>query len=99
MSIVKAQAEVLAGAAAQMQALNASVRAGDAAAAAPTSGVVAAAADVVSMLTATHFASNARLYREVSSQAAALRELLATTLGIGARSYEATQAANVTAVG
>ncbi len=99
MSIVIARPEVLAVAAAEMQSLNASMAAGNAAAAAPTTGVVPAAADVVSMLTAAHFASHARLYQEVSAQAAALRELLATTLGVSAASYDATEAANTTAVG
>lgn len=99
MSIVIAQPEILAGAAAEMQALNALVAAVNAAAAAPTTGVVPAAADLVSMLTAAHFASHARLYQEVSAQAAALRDLLATTLGVSAGSYEATEAANTNAVG
>lgn len=99
MSIVIAQPEILAGAAAEMQALNALVAAGNAAAAAPTTGVVPAAADLVSMLTAAHFASHARLYQEVSARAAALRDLLATTLGVSAGSYEATEAANTNAVG
>jgi PE family protein len=99
MSIVIAQPEILAGAAAEMQALNALVAAGNAAAAGPTTGVVPAAADLVSMLTAAHFASHARLYQEVSAQAAALRDLLATTLGVSAGSYEATEAANTNAVG
>ncbi|OBK46937.1 PE family protein [Mycobacterium sp. 1081908.1] len=99
MSIVITQPEILAGAAAEMQALNALVAAGNAAAAAPTTGVVPAAADLVSMLTAAHFASHARLYQEVSAQAAAMRDLLATTLGVSAGSYEATEAANTNAVG
>jgi PE family protein len=99
MSIVITRPETLAGAAAEMQALNALVAAGNAAAAAPTTGVVPAAADLVSMLTAAHFASHARLYQEVSAQAAALRDLLATTLGVSAASYEATEAANTNAVG
>lgn len=99
MSIVKAQPEILAAAAAEMQALNALVSAGSAAAAGPTTGVVPAAADVVSVLTAAHFASHAKLYQEVSAQAGALRELLATTLGISAGSYDATEAANAAAVG
>jgi PE family len=99
MSIVITQPEALAGAAAEMQALNALVAAGNAAAATPTMGVVPAAADVVSMLTATHFASHARLYQEVSAQAVALRDLLATTLGVSAGSYDATEAANTSAVG
>ncbi len=99
MSIVIARPELLAAAAAEMQSLNALVAAGNAAAAGPTTGVVPAAADVVSALTAAHFASHARLYQEVSAQAAALRDLLATTLGVSAGSYEATEAANTTAVG
>ncbi len=99
MALVITQPEKLAAAAAEMHALNALVWAGNAAAAAPTTGVVPAAADVVSMLTAAHFASHARLYQEVSAQAASLRELLATTLGVSAGSYEATEAANTNAVG
>ena len=58
-----------------------------------------AAADMVSLLTAAQFASHARLYQEVSTQAATVREQLATTLGISAGSYAVTEAANVTAVG
>ncbi|OBG31131.1 PE family protein [Mycobacterium sp. E3198] len=99
MSIVIAQPELLAAAAAEMQSLNALVAAGNAAAAAPTTGVVPAAADLVSMLTAAQFASHARLYQEVSAQATALRELLATTLGVSAGSYAATETANAHAVG
>ncbi len=99
MSIVIARPELLAAAAAELQSLNTLVVAGNAAAAAPTTGVVPAASDVVSILTAAHFASRARLYQEVSAQAAALRELLATTLGVSAASYDATEAANTTAVG
>ncbi|OBI83904.1 PE family protein [Mycobacterium sp. 1245805.9] len=99
MSIVITQPGTLAAAADEMHALNALVRAGNAAAAAPTTGVVPAAADLVSMLTAAQFASHARLFQEVSAQAAAMRELLATTLGVSAGSYEATEAANTNAVG
>jgi hypothetical protein len=99
MSMVSAQPEMLAAAAAELQALNAAVWAGNAAAAAPTTGVVPAAADVVSMLTAAQFASHARLYQQISAQAAAVREQLATTLAISAGSYAATEAANTAAVG
>ncbi|OBF45646.1 PE family protein [Mycobacterium sp. 852002-50816_SCH5313054-b] len=98
MSNVITRPELLAAAAAEMHSLNALVAAGNEAAAVPTTGVVPAAADVVSMLTAAHFASHARLYQEVSAQAAALRDLLATTLGVSAGSYDATEAANTTAV-
>lgn len=99
MSNVIAQPEILAAVAEQLQALNAAVWAGNAAAETPTTGVVPAAADVVSMLTAAQFASHARLYQQVSAHASTVREQLATTLGISAGSYAATEAANTTAVG
>jgi PE family len=98
MSMVIAEPQVLAAAAAEMQALNASVCAENVAAAAPTTGVVPAAADVVSILTAAQFASHAKLYQEISAGAATIREQLATTLDISAGSYAATEAANATAV-
>jgi len=98
MPMVIAEPQMLAVAAAEMQALNASVWAENAAAAAPTTGVVPAAADVVSILTAAQFASHARLYQEISAAAATVREQLATTLGISAGSYAVTEAANATAV-
>jgi PE family len=93
------QPETLAAAAAEMQALNAMLWAGNASAAAPTTGVVPAAADVVSMLTAAQFASHATLYQEISAQAATIREQFAAILGISAGSYSATEAANANAVG
>jgi hypothetical protein len=98
MSMVIAEPQVLALAAAEMRALNASVWAENVAAAAPTTGVVPAAADVVSILTAAQFASHAKLYQEISAGAATIREQLATTLDISAGSYAATEAANATAV-
>ncbi|HWF28266.1 MAG TPA: PE family protein [Mycobacterium sp.] len=98
MSFVIAQPEILAAAAAELHTINAAVLAGNAAAAAPTVGVSPAAADVVSMLTAAQFASHARLYQEISAQAVTIREQLATTLGISAGSYAATEAANSTSV-
>jgi hypothetical protein len=98
MSLVITQPEALGAAAAEMQALNALVLAGNAAAAGPTTGVVPAAADVVSALTAAQFASHARLYQEISAQAAAMREQFATILGLSAGSYSATEAANANTV-
>ena|ERR1700742_4704061 len=97
--MVIAQPQMLAAVAAELQTLNATVWAGNAAAAAPTTGVVPAAADVVSMLTAAQFASHARLYQQISAQAATVREQLATTLSLSAASYAATEPANATAVG
>ncbi len=68
MSVVIAEPQMLAAVAAQLHTLNAAVCVGNAAAAGPTTGVVPAAADVVSMLTAAQFASHARLYQEISAR-------------------------------
>ncbi|MCV7077337.1 MULTISPECIES: PE family protein [Mycobacterium] len=94
MSLVIAEPDVLAGSAAELLSINAAMRAGNAAAAGPTTAVVPAASDLVSLLTAAQFAQHARLYQEVSAQAAAVQEQLATTLGISAGSYAATEAVN-----
>jgi PE family len=99
MSMVIAQPEMLAAVADELQALNDAVSAGNAAAATPTTGVVPAAADLVSVLTAAQFASHATLYQQISAQATAMQQQLATMLGISAGSYAATEAANRTTVG
>ncbi|OJZ75672.1 PE family protein [Mycobacterium paraffinicum] len=99
MPFVLAQPEMIEAAAGELHGINAAVREGNSAAAVPTTGVVPAAADVVSLLTAAQFSWHARLFQEVSAQAAAVREQLATTLGISAGSYAATELANAAAVG
>ncbi|MGZ4514696.1 MAG: PE family protein [Mycobacterium sp.] len=99
MSFLMAQLEMLDAVAGELHGINALVREETSAVAVPTSGVVPAAADVVSILTAAHFSRHARVFQEISAQAAAVREQLATTLGIGAGSYAATEIANTAAVG
>ncbi len=83
----------------KLRTINASMRAANAAAAAPTIGVPPAAADLVSMLTAGQFSSHGQLYQDVSAQAAVVQDMLATMLGVSAGSYAATDSANATAVG
>ncbi|BBX99381.1 PE family protein [Mycobacterium lacus] len=99
MSIVIAQPDMLGAAAGELQSINAALRAGNAAAAVPTTAVVPAAADLVSALTAAQFARHARLYQEISAQAAAVQEQLATTLGVSGASYAVTEAANASTIG
>jgi pyridoxal/pyridoxine/pyridoxamine kinase len=99
MSEVIAQPEVLAAAAGKLHAINEALRAGNAAAAAPTVGVIPAAGDLVSALTAAQFAAHAQLYQTVSAQAAAVQEFMATMLGISSGSYATTEAANAAVVG
>ncbi len=94
MSFVTTQPEALAAAASALQHLGTSMGAENAAAAAPTTGLVPAAADEVSALQATQFAAYGSLYQAVSSQAAAIHQMLVNTLGSSAGSYGATEAAN-----
>ncbi|MDP7738354.1 PE family protein [Mycobacterium paragordonae] len=98
MSIVFAEPDALGGAAGELMSINAAMRAGSSAAAGPTTAVVPAAADLVSLLTASQFANHANLYQAISAQAAAVQEQLATILGLSAASYGITEAANAAAI-
>ncbi|HME77834.1 MAG TPA: PE family protein [Mycobacterium sp.] len=97
MTFVTTQPEMLTSAAGQLQGVGSAITAGNAAAAAPTTGVVPAAADEVSALTATQFGAHAAMYRAVSAQAAAVHEMFVHILGVSAGSYAATEAANAIA--
>jgi hypothetical protein len=97
MSFVTTQPELLGEAAGNLQGIGSSLPAGIAAVAAPTTGVVPAAADEVSALTAAQFGAHAEMYQAVSAQAAAIHEMFVNTLGISAGSYAATEAANAAA--
>ena len=94
MSFVTALPAMLASAAGELQNIGAAVAAGSMAAAHPTTGVVPAAADEVSALTAAHFAAHGALYQELSAQATAIHELFVSTLGTSGCSYATAEAAN-----
>lgn len=99
MSFVTTQPEALAAAAANLQGIGTTMNAQNAAAAARTTGVVPAAADEVSALTAAQFAAHAQMYQTVSAQAAAIHEMFVNTLVASSGSYAATEAANAAAAG
>ncbi|HEU0190035.1 MAG TPA: PE family protein [Mycobacterium sp.] len=99
MSFVTTQPEALAAAANSLQSIGAALSAQNAASAAPTTGVMPAAADEVSALTAAQFAAHASLYQAVSAQAAAIHEMFVATMNASAQSYAATEAANAAAAG
>jgi hypothetical protein len=99
MSFVTTQPEALTAAAGTLSGIGSSLSAQNAAAAAPTTGVVPAAADSVSALTAAQFAAHAQMYQAVSAQAAALHEQFVSTLGVSSGSYAMTEAANAAAAG
>jgi hypothetical protein len=99
MSYVTTQPQMLAAAAGDLKGIGSAVSAGNAAAAGPTTGVVPAAADDVSALTAAQFAVHAQMYQDFSAQAAAIHEQFVATLASSAGSYLATEAANAAAAG
>jgi hypothetical protein len=97
MTFVTTQPEMLAAAATNLESIGSAMSGQNAAAAAPTTGVVPAAADEVSALTAAQFIVHAQMYQAVSAQAATIHQMFATTLGISAGSYAGTEAANAIA--
>ncbi|WP_136244716.1 PE family protein [Mycobacterium intracellulare] len=99
MSFLMARPEILDAASGELHGINAAVQENNSALAVATTAVTPAAADAVSVLTAARFSQHGQLFQEISAQAAAVREQLATTLGISAGSYAATELANAAAVG
>ena len=97
MSFVATQPQVLSAAASDLQAIGSALSARNAAAAAPTTGLVPAGADEVSALTATQFAAHAHIYQAVSAQAAAVHDIFVGALAASADSYAHTEAANTIA--
>jgi hypothetical protein len=88
-----------AAAAGTLQGIGSTLSVQNAAAAAPTTGVVPAAADEVSALTAAQFAAHAQMYQAVSAQAAEVHQMFVNTLGMSSGSYAVTEAANAVAAG
>jgi hypothetical protein len=97
MSFVTTQPEALSAAAANLAGIGTTMSAQNAAAAAPTTGLVPAAADEVSALTAAQFAIHAQMYQAVSEQATAIHQLFISTLGTSATSYAVAEASNTIA--
>jgi hypothetical protein len=97
MIFVTAQPESLAAAASRLQAIGTALAAQHAATATPMTGVVPAAADEVSLVTAAKFATHAQLFQALSAQAAAMHEMFVATLQTSAGSYAATEASNAAA--
>ena len=97
MSYVTTQPEALSATAGTLQGIGSAMGSQNAAAAAPTTGIVPAAADEVSALTAAQFVAHAQMYQAVSAQAQAIHELFVNTLGVSSGSYAVTEAANAAA--
>lgn len=97
MSFVTTQPEALSAAAQSLAAIGAALAAQNAAASAPTMGVVPAATDEVSVLVATQFATHAQMYQTVCAQATVIHDSFVRMLHFGAGSYAATEAINAAA--
>ncbi len=99
MSFVTTEPELLHRAAGDLLSIGSAVTSENAAAAGPTTGVVPAAADEVSALTAMQFVGHAQAYQAISAQAAAIHEQFVAILKTSSGSYAATEAANAAAAG
>lgn len=96
---VTAEPETILEAANSLSAIGAAMRSQNAVTAAPTTGVIPAAADEVSALTAAHFAGHAEMFQAVAAQAKAIHQMFIAELISGADSYAATEAANAAVMG
>ena len=94
MSFVTIRPEMLSSAAGDLASTGSAFSAQNTAAAAPTTGLIPAAADEVSALTAAQFSMHAQMYQAVSAQAEAIHDQFVAVLTSSATSYAATEAAN-----
>ncbi|AGZ53418.1 PE family protein [Mycobacterium kansasii] len=99
MSFVTTRPAALTAAASALHIVGSSMATQNAAAAAPTTGLVPTAADQASALQAAQFAAYGTWYQQVSAQAMVIHQMLVNTLGSSAGSYAKTEAANRTAAG
>lgn len=97
MSFLTTQPGLLTAAAGNLTGIGSAMNAENSAAAAPTTGVIPAAADEVSALTAAQFAAHAQTYQAISARAAAIHDGFVDTLLSSAGSYASTEAANTVA--
>jgi hypothetical protein len=94
MSFLTALPEALQAAAAQISGLGSSFEAQSTSVAAPTTALAPAAADEVSALQAGIFSSYGTLYQQISAQATAIQQQIASTLGLNGGSYSNAEATN-----
>ncbi len=98
MSFVSTNPNAMSAASGSILNIGVGMTSSNSAAAGPTTGVIPAAADPVSGLTAARFATHGQLYQAISAQAALVHDQLVATLGNNANAYAATEAANDAAI-
>jgi hypothetical protein len=92
------QPQLMATAAANAAEINSAISAAKAAAAGPTTGLVAAAQDEVSAMTATLFGAYGQEYQAILQQASAFHEQFVAALSAAGNAYTEAEAANATAI-
>src|SRR5271166_664924 len=95
MSFVIVAPEMVAAAATDVERIGSALSAAHAAAAAPTTAVLAAGADEVSAALASLFSGQAQAYRALSAEAAAFHQQFVHTMSGGGAMFAAAEAANV----
>lgn len=94
---VSADPAAMTAAAGSLQGIGSAVTAGNAAAAAPTMGVIAPSLDETGALMAASFATHGGVFQAAAAVAAAWHEMMVAMLGTNSASYVATEAANAVA--
>lgn len=94
MGFVTSEPEMLASAAGSLAGVGETLSSGTSAAAGPTTGVTAPAADLVSAITAKQFSAHGELYQTMCWQASVIHQQIVNTLGTNAGGYAAAEAAN-----
>src|SRR5690349_21435685 len=95
MSWVIAAPEYVAAAASDLAGIGSTLSAANAAAAFPTSSVLAAGADEVSAAISALFGAHAQMYQALSAQASMFHDQFVALMNGGAAQYAAAEAANV----
>src|SRR5262249_38922684 len=98
MTSLLTQPQLINTAAGNVAEIRSAIGAAKAAAAGPTTGVVAAAADEVSAAVAPLFGTYAKDYQAVLAQAAGFHEEFAAALASAGKAYAAAEAANASAI-
>jgi hypothetical protein len=98
MTSLLTQPQLITTAAGDVEEIRSAIGAAKAAAAGPTTGLVAAAQDEVSAVTAQLFGSYAKDYQAVLAQAVAFHEEFAAALASAGNAYKAAEAANTSAI-
>lgn len=95
MSFVIAAPEMVAAAACDLASIGSTISSANASAVAPTTGVIAAAADEVSAAIAALFGAHGQAYHELGAKAAAFHNQFVQAMNANAATYASSEAVNV----